>query len=99
MLLLVDENFPRVQWILVSVFEVITSQDGYVRTAKVKTTSRVATCAKKHRQREVKTSSDIQAKPVSMSAGDGRLLLSLLLLLLLSLLLLLFCVKYAGLPR
>ena len=55
LVLLADETFPRVQWPLGLITEVLTSRDGYVRTVRVKTSSSVATEAKRQRKGEYKS--------------------------------------------
>ena len=39
LVLLADENYPRGEWPIASVWEVVADDDGCVRVAKVKTTS------------------------------------------------------------
>ena len=59
LILLADETFPRGQWPLGLITEVLTSRDGYVRTVRVKTSSSAATKAKRQRKGEYKVSSTI----------------------------------------
>ena len=47
--LLVDENYPRRQWPLARIVEVIPSKDGWVRTVRVKTSSTVMTRNKRQK--------------------------------------------------
>ena len=64
-LLLADENFPRGQWPLARVIEVFHSEDGLVRSARVKTSCTVMTCAKRQRQRELKTTVTTLVRPIT----------------------------------
>ena len=64
LVLLADETFPRGQWPLGLITEVLTSRDGYVRTVRVKTSSSVSTKAKPQRKGEYKVSSTILTRPV-----------------------------------
>ena len=63
--LLADENFPRGQWPLARVIEVFRSEDGLVRSARVKTSCTVMTRAKRQRQREVKTTVTTLVRPIT----------------------------------
>ena len=63
--LLADKNFPRGQWPLGRVIEVFLSEDGLVRSARVKTSSIVMTRAKRQRQREVKTTVITLVRPIT----------------------------------
>ncbi|XP_028417189.1 uncharacterized protein LOC114541467 [Dendronephthya gigantea] len=63
--LLADETYPRGQWPLAVVVEAGLSRDGYVRTVRVKTSSTVATKAKRNRKDEHKTSTTILTRPVT----------------------------------
>ncbi|KAK3715636.1 hypothetical protein QZH41_008075 [Actinostola sp. cb2023] len=66
LVLLADETYPRGQWPLAKVVEVTTGRDGHVRTVKVKTSSTVATRAKRQRKGENKASSTvILTRPVT----------------------------------
>ena len=65
LVLLVDEIFPRGQWPLGLITEILPSRDGYVRTIKVKTSSTVATCAKGKGKGEYKDTSTILVRPVT----------------------------------
>ena len=47
LVLLADEHYPRGQWPLARVVEVFKGEDGYVRSAKVMTSSTVVTRAKR----------------------------------------------------
>ena len=60
-LLLMDENFPRGQWPLTRVVEVVPSKDGLMRSAKVKTSSTVVTRA----NGEIKTNTTILTRPLT----------------------------------
>ena len=64
-LLLMDENFPRGQWWLARVVEVVPSKDGSVRSAKVKTSSTVVTRANRRRRGEMKTTTTILTRPLT----------------------------------
>ena len=63
--LLADENFPRGQWPLARVIEVFRSEDGLVRSARVKTSCTVMTRAKRQRQNEVKTTVTTLVRPIT----------------------------------
>ena len=63
--LLADENFPRGQWPLARVIEVFRSEDGLVRSAKVKTSCTVMTRTRRQRQREVKTTVTTLVRPIT----------------------------------
>ena len=63
--LLADEAYPRGQWPLAVVVEAELSKDGYVRTVKVRTSSTVATRAKRKRNEECKTSTTVLTRPVT----------------------------------
>ena len=52
--LLVDESYSRGNWPLARIVETITGRDGLVRTVRVKTSSTVATRAKKQRKEDLK---------------------------------------------
>ena len=65
LVLLADESYPRGQWPIARVEEVVVSRDGYVRTVRVKTACTVATRAKRRRRRELKTSSVIVTRPIT----------------------------------
>ena len=65
LVLLADETYPRGKWPLARVVEVMTSQDGYVRSAKVKTSSTVATRAKRKRKGEYKSSTTVLTRPIT----------------------------------
>lgn len=66
LVLLTDESFPRGKWPLGRVLEVVVSRDGLIRTAKVKTSSTVATRAKRQRKGEpVITSTTLLTRPVT----------------------------------
>ena len=64
LVLLADENYPRGEWPIAHVWEVVADDDGCVRVAKVKTASTVATHAKRQRHGEVKTSTVMLTRPV-----------------------------------
>ena len=64
-MLLADETYPRGEWPLARVVEVMTSIDGYVRSAKVKTCSTVATRAKRQRKGEYKSSTTVLTRPIT----------------------------------
>ena len=65
LVLLAVESYPRGQWPIARVEEVVVSRDGYVRTVRVKTACTVATRAKRRRRRELKTSSVIVTRPIT----------------------------------
>ena len=65
LVLLADESYPRGQWPIARVEEVVVSRDGYVRTIRVKTACTVVTRAKRRRRRELKTSSVIVTRPIT----------------------------------
>ena len=65
LVLLADENYPRGEWPIARVWEVVADDDGCVRVAKVKTASTVATHAKRQRRGEVKTSTVLLTRPVT----------------------------------
>ena len=65
LVLLADENYPRGEWPIARVWEVVADDDGCVRVAKVKTASTVATHAKRQRRGEVKTSTVVLTRPVT----------------------------------
>ena len=52
--LVADDNYARGQWPLARVEEVYCGRDGLVRSVRLKTSSTVATCAKRQRRGEVK---------------------------------------------
>lgn len=59
LVLLMDEKYPRGQWPLARVVEVVSSKDGLVRIVKIKTDSTAVTRAKRRRRREIKTTTTI----------------------------------------
>lgn len=65
LVLLADENYPRGEWPIARVEEVVVGGDGYVRAARVKTTSTVATHAKRQRRGELKVSSVVLTRPIT----------------------------------
>lgn len=65
LVLLADETYPRGQWPLGLVVEVLPSRDGYVRTVCVKTSSSVATKARRQRKGEYKVTSTVLTRHVS----------------------------------
>ena len=66
LVLLVDESFSRGKWPLGRVLDVIVSRDGLVRTVKIKTSSTVATRAKRQRRGEPLISANsILTRPVT----------------------------------
>lgn len=65
LVLLADESYPRGQWPIARVEEVVVSRDGYVHTFRVKTACTVATRAKRRHRRELKTSSVIVTRPIT----------------------------------
>ena len=76
--LIADENHPRGAWPLARVVEVVIGRDGLVRSAKVKTTSTVATRSRRKRKEEVNTSTVILTRPIAklclleMDEEDGK---------------------------
>ena len=65
LVLMADEDYPRGQWPLARVTDIITRKDGYVRTVKVKTSSTVSTRAKHRRKGNYEMSTTILTRPVS----------------------------------
>ena len=63
--LLADKNFPRGQWPLARAIAVFRSEDGLVRSARVKTSCTVMTRVKRQRQREVKTTVTTLVRPIT----------------------------------
>ena len=63
--LLADKNFPRGQWPLARVIEVFPSEDGLVRSARVKTSSTVMTRMKRQRQREMTMTVTTLLRPIT----------------------------------
>ena len=63
--LLADENYPRRQWPLARIVEVIPSKDGLVRTRKVKTRSTVITRSKRQQWGDMKSTTVILTRPVA----------------------------------
>ena len=61
LVLLADENYPRGEWPITRVWEVVADHDGCVRVAKVKTASTVATLPRN----SVKTSTVVLTRPVT----------------------------------
>ena len=58
------ENYSRGTWPLARVVEVIAGRDGLVRSAKVKTTSTVATRSRRKRKEEMNVSTVILTRPI-----------------------------------
>ena len=65
LVLLADENYPRGEWPIARVWEVVADDDGCVRVAKMKTAFTVATHAKRQCRGEVKTSTVVLTRPVT----------------------------------
>ena len=65
LVLLADEHYPRGQWPLARVVEVFKGEDGYVRSAKVMTSSTVVTRAKRQREREIKVTRTVLTRPIT----------------------------------
>ena len=65
LVLLADEHYPRGQWPLARVVEVFKGEDGYVRSAKVITSSTVVTRAKRRREREIKVTRTVLTRPIT----------------------------------
>ena len=65
LVLIADENYPRGQWPLAMVTEVMPGKDGYVRAVKVKTSSAVSTRANHRRRGEDKINTTILTRPVA----------------------------------
>ncbi len=68
-ILLMDENDRRGQWPLARVVEVFPSEDGLVRSVKVKTSSTVVTQAKRARYEEIKTTMTYLTRPLTKLCG------------------------------
>ena len=68
-ILLMDENDRRGQWPLARVVEVFPSEDGLVRSVKVKTSSTVVTQAKRARYGEMKTTMTYLTRPLTKLCG------------------------------
>ena len=64
--LIEDEIYPRGAWPLARVVEVVTGKDGFVCSAKVKTTSTVATRSIRKGKEEV------NARLLEMDEEDGE---------------------------
>ena len=62
--LMADENYPYGKWPIVRDVEAVADDDGFVRVVKVKTTSTVATHAKRQRRKEIKASTIILRRPI-----------------------------------
>ena len=67
--LLMDENYRRGQWPLARVVEVFPSEDGLVRSIKVKTSSTVVTRAKRAKYGEIKTTTTYLTRLVTKLCG------------------------------
>lgn len=65
LVLLADENYRRGEWPLALVVEVIPGRDGLVRTVLVKTTSTVATRARRRRYGEMKAATVVLKRPIT----------------------------------
>lgn len=65
LVLLTDKNSPCGQGPIECVWEVVANDDGFVRVAKVKITSKVAIHAKRQHHREMKTSTVVLTTPLS----------------------------------
>ena len=63
--LLADEGYPRGQWPLAIVVEAEASEDGYVRTVKVRSSCTVATRARRLRTGKQESSTTILTRPVT----------------------------------
>ena len=76
--LIANENYPRGVWPLARVVEIVTGRDSLVRSAKVKTTSTVATRSRRKQKEEVNTSTVILTHPIAklclleMDEEDGE---------------------------
>ncbi|XP_055955970.1 uncharacterized protein LOC126816200 [Patella vulgata] len=64
LVLLADDNYPRGQWPLARIVEVFVSKDGFVRTVKLKTKATVATCAKHHKDANIKDGYVVLTRPI-----------------------------------
>ena len=64
LILLADENYRRGEWPLALVVEIIPGRDGLVRTARVKTTSTIATRPKRRRHGKQKTGTVVLTRPI-----------------------------------
>ena len=65
MVLLADENYPRRQWPLAKIVEVIPSKDGLIRTVRVKTSSTVVTRSKRQQWGDTRSTTVILTRPVT----------------------------------
>ena len=63
--LLADEGYPRDQWPLAVVVEAEVSEDGYVRTVKVRSSCTVATRARRRRKGKQESGTTILTRPVT----------------------------------
>ena len=65
LVLLADKNYPRGEWPIARVVEAVVSSDGFVRAARVRTASTVATHVKRQRRGELKASSVVLTRPIT----------------------------------
>ena len=65
LVLLADELYPRGQWPLARVVEVFKGKDGYLRSAKMMTSSTVVTRAKGQREKEIKVTRTVLTRPIT----------------------------------
>ena len=71
-ILIADENYPRGAWPLARAVEVVTGRDGLVRSARVRTTSTVATRSRRKRKEETSVNTVILTRIIAkLSVGDG----------------------------
>ena len=65
LVLLAGEHYPRGQWPLTRVVEVIHGEDGYVPSGKVITSCIVVTHEKRQREREIKVTRTVHTRPIT----------------------------------
>ena len=65
LVLLADKNYPRGEWPIARVVEVVVSSDGFVRAVRARTASTVATHVKRQHRGELKASSVVLTRPIT----------------------------------